>query len=685
MSMTTARKIIILTAVFVRSAFVLLAPADTNPSSASTEHWAFQPLKTEFAPGATIDSFIDARLERTGSGLHVFEKAELSVRLRRLSFDILGLPPSAAWPDGILNNPSSEIWSKAVDQALASPRFGETWARHWLDLTRFSETKGHATDIERIHSWKYRDYVIDAFNQDLPYDQFVKEHLAGDLLEEHRSNGRGETNVGPTATGFLFFQEMHFMAVDPVQQRWDEIDAQIDVISKTFLGLSLACARCHDHKIEPLSQVDYYAMAGILNGTELDHIRTGPREELEPTIAEKVTKLEETYEQFLQNKIKDRLAAQTKKNSSYFPVSRELGVQSPNDFAKLRELVDPLENLDPSWSFWTRSATDVQGEDIAIHLRGDYKNPGAIAPRSAPAILRQGPIPELGTSSGRLYLAKQLSDPGNPLTARVWVNRIWQYLMGDGIVRTPNDFGLAGERPTHPELLDYLASQLIKNDWSTKSVIREILMSEAYQRSSRSTESTLLKDPDNQLLARKSPKRLDAEAIRDAMLEVAGSLDLQMHGPSVQPFIPSYATGNKVTTIPKSGPLDGHGRRSIYLKVRRNYTTPFLKKFNTADPGKCVGKRETSTAPLQALAMMNSEFSHQIAERWGHRVANENIPLKPSIEKMFHQGLSRKPEVDELESLVEFASVVESESSRTEALSEVAHVIFNLAEFILLE
>jgi hypothetical protein len=683
--MLTAKKILIPMAVCVSSALISLAPADTQPSAAPSEHWAFQPLQTEFAPGATIDCFIDARLERNESELYVSEKADLSLRLRRLSFDILGLPPSMEWMNGILNNPTSEAWTKAVDQALASPRFGETWARHWLDLTRFSETKGHATDIERIHSWKYRDYVIDAFNQDLPYDQFVKEHLAGDLLEEHRGNGRGETNVRPTATGFLFFQEMHFMAVDPVQQRWDEIDAQIEVISKTFLGLSLACARCHDHKIEPLSQEDYYAMAGILSGTELDHIRTGPRGRLEPAIAEKVDELEKNYEQFLQNKIKGRIAAQTKKNSAYFPVSRELGIQSPNDFAKLRELVEPLENLDPSWSFWARSATEANGEDIAIHLRGDYKNQGAIAPRSAPAILRQGPIPELGTNSGRLYLANQLSDPKNPLTARVWVNRIWQRLMGEGIVRTPNDFGLAGERPTHPELLDYLAVQLIRNDWSTKSVIREILMSEVYQRSSRSTKSTILKDPDNHLLARKSPRRLDAEAIRDAMLQIAGSLDLKMHGSSLQPFIPSYATGNKVVTIPKSGALDGQGRRSIYLKVRRNYYTPFLKKFNTADPGKCVGKRETSTAPLQALAMMNSQFSHEIAKRWGRRVARENIPLRPSIEQMFHQALSRKPEIDELDSLVAYASVVESESSRTEGLSEVAHVIFNLAEFILLE
>lgn len=654
--------------------------------SSGSGHWAFQPLNVpdsdEFSG---IDDFVDRRLEQ--QNLPASERADRRTLFRRLSFDLTGLPPESDAVHDFLQDTSPGAWERVVDQALSSPRFGETWARYWLDLVRFSETKGHATDIERPHSWKYRDYVIDAFNQDLPYDRFIREHLAGDLLETQRGNGRGETRVGPIATGFLFFQEMHFMAVDPVQQRWDEIDAQIDVISKTFLGLTLACARCHDHKMDPTTQEDYYAMAGILYGTELDHVRTGDRAILDSETTHVLQQKEKAYEDFLQNKIDGRLAAQKKKNSAYFPVSRELGVQSPNDYQQLRKLMEPLEKLDPSWAYWARSAVDVEGEDVAIHLRGNYKTPGKLARRASPAIVRRGAVPDLGNRSGRLYLAEQIAHPENPLTARVWVNRIWQRLLGDGLVRTPNDFGLAGKKPTHPELLDYLASRLIESGWSTKSVIREILLSDVYQRSSQTIEEVRLRDPNNLWLARRSAKRLDAEAVRDSLLALSGALEPVMHGPGVQPYIPDYATGNKVTTIPESGPLDGAGRRSIYIKVRRNYYTPFLKNFNAADPGKCVGKRESSTAPLQALALMNSEFSHEMARRWGESLAqmNKSVELKPILQRMFESALTREPSPEELQALTEFASDVQSGQSPAAALVDSAHVIFNLAEFILIE
>jgi hypothetical protein len=346
-------------------------------------HWAWRaPRQT--TNGVHIDGLIDQKLDE--AGLTAAPRAMPRVLIRRLSFDLIGLPPTPPEVQRFLTDwevdPNVAV-EDLVDRLLADARFGEHWARHWLDVVRYSETKGHVTDQERPFVWKYRDYVIDAFNDDLRYDRFVAEQIAGDLMDEsqHRAGRRGELNVTPTATGALFMHEMHFMAVDPVRQRWDEINAQIDVLSKAFLGLTVECARCHDHKFDAISQADYYALAGFFFSTEQGRARTAPRQ---PPLAEakELSRLEEVYEKFLKSKQAARLKAQAPKaGGKYFPVSEELGIQSPADSARLFKFMRALETADPSWRFWARSAQDVDGQDVNLLIRGDHRNPGDLVPR----------------------------------------------------------------------------------------------------------------------------------------------------------------------------------------------------------------------------------------------------------------------------------------------------------------
>ena len=382
------------------------------------EHWAWQPRQT-FDDSHSIDQFIHDSLEKNSLSRAVPAKA--NELLRRLFFDLVGLPPTTTeireFRSNHDANPDQAIES-LVERLLNSPRFGEKWASHWFDVVDYSETKGHVSDQERPYAWKYRDYVINALNDDLPYDRFVLEHVAGDLLppEQQRPGVNGEENVSPTATGVLFMHEMHFMAVDPVQQRWDEIDAQIDVIGKAFLGLTVECARCHDHKFDAVSQADYYALAGFFYSTEQGKQRIAPRQSPHKK-PQKVAKLETEYEVFLKRKRDGRVKALTPKNKSgaYFPISEELGLQTTGDTANVLKKMRAIEKLDPSWSQWVRSAHDVDGQDAPLLVRGEHTNPSKerVPRRFLTAINSQSP--RLSEGSGRLWLAEQIIDRDNPV------------------------------------------------------------------------------------------------------------------------------------------------------------------------------------------------------------------------------------------------------------------------------
>jgi len=623
------------------------------------EHWAWRAYtQSGESKRESVDYYVNRSLRR--AGLRATDPATKAELIRRLSFDLTGLPPSKE----DLECTSIDDY---VDQLLRSPHFGEHWARHWLDVVRFCETKGHVPDADRFYAWKYRDYVVDAFNSDLPFNQFVTEHLAGDLLatEQQRAGANGVTNISVTATGALFMHDMHFMVVDPVRQRWDQINSQIEMVGKAFLGLTLDCARCHDHKFDAVSQRDYYALAGVFYSTEQGVSRTGPRA---ANLSEETVAVEKKYREYLNGQIEQRRKAQTPKaDGKYFPISEELGIQSPNQVKDVQTLIDQLEELDPSWQHWVRSAKEADiTTNVSLLVRGDHRNEGEVIPRGfLTALEAESDFPESG--SGRMWLAEQITSEKNPLTARVWVNRLWQQLFGHGIVRTPNNFGKLGSAPTHPALLDYLARRLVESDWSMKTVIKEIVMSNAYQRSSEASPKSQENDPANKWLSHQNRRRLNAEQIRDGMLAAAGMLDARIGGESIPVFVPPYATANKTVHVPKSGPLDGNGRRSLYLKIRRNFYDPLLLVFDFPDRGKSVGKRLVTTTPAQALAMLNSEFVHHVSKSWGKSLAN--------VDDAFLAAIGRLPTEKEREQF-EPLFVLE------DGPYHVAHLIFNHPDFL---
>ncbi len=669
----------------------LVAPTTLRASdTTTTEHWSFQPVrdvsppKTKDTIWATspIDRFILARLE--ARGLTPAPPADKHTLIRRVYLDLIGLPPTPPEVAKFVNDQSPNAYTKVVEQLLASPHYGERWARHWLDLVRYSETAGHVQDMPRPHAWKYRDYLIDAFNDDLPYDRFIREHLAGDLLPDRRPGKRNEFNVAPAATGFLWFHQMHFKPVDPVQQRYDQIEAQIDVIGKAFQGLTLACARCHDHKFDPVSARDYYALAGILNSTKETHVRLG--------LQAKIPHDEATLKQIdkLQGEIKKTIAGGVRTVTADRKPKTDIDVPytetnfGPGPIKKLANLRAQLAKVDPGSTLWAPGAADMAGADIPVQVRGNYKTPGKTAPRGYLEVLSKGrPSPDLGQRSGRLYLADRIADKNNPLTARVMVNRLWAHHFGAGMVRTPNSFGILGEKPTNPDLLDYLAKQFVAAGWSIKAMHRAMVLTSTYRMSSRPNAIGLEIDPTNRLLHHMPARRLEAEVIRDTMLALSGSLDRTMFGPSVPVYVSPNATANKPIHIPKAGPLDGGGRRSIYLQVRRNFLPPMLMCFDFAKPGESVGKRDVTIVPTQALAMLNGAFVHQQAERWGANVAQQDGDDKATLRGMVVAALGREPTRGEADTLLNVMRGAKQDGATdAEAWADVAHVIFNLNEFV---
>ena len=653
-----------------------------NLRERAQNHWAWQPVR-RIPSHLNIDSLIERKLKE--KGLERSPNASPSVLIRRLSLQLTGMVPTPEeciqFQADYSKSPETALrdWT---DKFLTSPAFGEHWARMWMDVVRFSETKGHVTDQERPFAWKYRDYLIHAFNSDLPYNRFIIEHLAGDVLppESDRQGWNGQTMTARIATGILFMHEMHFMAVDPVRQRWDEINAQIEVVGKGFLGLTLDCARCHDHKFDAISQKDYYALAGFFLSTEQGRLRTAPRSnQIDPNHVQ----LEEKFEKFLSDRREGRVKAQKPKaDAAYFPVSEELGVQSPNDTRTLMTIISELRDGDPNWAMWTRSAIEAAPQDAPLLIRGSAAKPGDTVSRRFLEAINPN-IPQNLNGSGRLWLARQIASKDNPLTARVWVNRIWQQLFGRGIVATPDNFGSLGEPPTNPELLDFLANDFIDNGWSTKKLIRDIIASRTWQQSSSAPQTSLDADPENRYFARQNRRRLTAEQIRDSILSISGELDPALYGPSIDCYIPPYATANKTTTVPNSGPLDGFGRRSIYLKIRRNFYDQLLLAFDFPDRSQSISLRQSSPVPTQSLALMNSPFVHEMAARWGRKLHPNPKDNESILKYVWMACTSETPNdiiLDELSSL--YRELQASPLTQAEVWQHLTHAVMNAPSFI---
>jgi hypothetical protein len=612
--------------------------AKINPAYARLrkEHWAWQPLhqvklpvvRDSSWPRSDIDRFILGKLEE--KGLKPVKNANRVDLIRRVTFDLTGLPPTQGQIDAFLQDQTPAAFEKVVDRLLASPAFGERWGRHWLDVARYGESTGSARNLPYPHAWRYRDYVIDAFNKDKPYDQFIREQIAGDLLPAKTLQQRDEQLV---ATGFLA------LGVRDVNQRFkvrfvmDNIDEQIDTVTRSVLALTASCARCHHHKFDPIPVTDYYALAGIFHSTDLyaglrnkmgggglDYYVTdrlivlGPpqSEEQQWKKNEKIVPLMKALERA---RAELRVLLNDPDKSKGGPAREKKLAATRQKINKIQtELIglkDPAANGPVAMG--VREAKTIG--DTEIRIRGEAEKLGPTVRRGFLSVIQLPHSPGINPKqSGRLELAQWLTSNDNPLTPRVMVNRVWKHLFGKGLVSSVDNFGITGDRPSHRELLDYLARRFVDHGWSVKKLIRMIVLSRAYHLSAETTPANIAADPGNRLVWRHSPRRLDAEEIRDAMLAVAGKLDRTR--PKGSP-----AMNMKVIELTNNGAeakrilkaADSSTHRSVYLPLVRTLVPRSLEVFDFAEQGMVTGSRDTTTVPTQALYLLNDPFVRQQA------------------------------------------------------------------------
>lgn len=668
-----------------------------NPQQSARDFWSYQRPKKSKPP--TIqnknwpkrhwDAFILAKLER--QNLKPNPDAEPEILLRRLHFDLVGLPPSPEIRTRFLQRIQTEgfekAWEQEVDELLASPQFGEHWGRHWLDVARFGESSGGEANISFPYAWRYRDYVIDSFNADLPFDRFLTEQIAGDLLPFRNEQERARLLI---ATGFLAVGPKRLDEGNPKQFAADLIDEQIDSLSRAVLASSIACARCHDHKFDPFSMQDYYALAGIFSSTKAyfgtavspanrvagDPLVLPRLKELSifhPSIpAERVQKLKEELAALQAEKEKGTKAvweavAAGKDPSGLFTIQDALRI-----FWRSGAIEGQLEKVDESGRALPLAMGTLDREQIQnapLLKRGDVGQPGDRVPRGFPEVLtldHEFDIP--AQQSGRLQLARWLTDSQHPLTSRVLVNRIWHHLFGAGLVRTVDNFGTTGELPSHPELLDSLAIRFVEGGWSIKRLIREMVLSRTYRQASTFRQSAFLKDPDNRLLWRMPKKRLPAESIRDAMLSVSGELDLARPDGSLV----ARVIGDRPISLiglDKRVPadLDGSTNRSVYLPILRDRLPDVLELFNFAEPSLVTGNREQTNVPLQALYLMNSPFLTARAKAMADRLEQEAPTQEAQLNRAYLLCYGRLPTEEEKQRGLDFLSKGKDDLQRLES------------------
>ena len=577
-------------------------------------HWSFQPVKKPDVPAvrdaawvqSPIDNFVLAKLETVG--LHPSALADQRTLIRRVTFDLTGLPPTEPEIQRYIADDSPAAYAKVVDRLLASPAYGEHWARYWLDVARYSDTKGDApkrNDPRYPHAWTYRDYVIDAFNTDKPYGQFILEQLAADRLVVEAENKAKAKKVDPpldrtmlAALGFLTLGNQFD------GRRDDVIADQIDVTTKAFLGLTVACARCHDHKFDPIPTRDYYSLYGVFANTV-----EPPRVTQEPTLFAKLPKTPELLAYMAKSEALEKKEADLQAQFLEFRRERD------KDPSKRRELIRSeailqreIGDLEIEHSGAPPRANVVvdvpRSRDYPVLLRGEAQNKGDTVPRRFLEVLSPDPKhrPEWNKGSGRVDLARAIADPKNPLTARVFVNRLWQQHFGAGFIGTPDDLGNMSSPPVNPELLDWLAARFVESGWSIKQLQRTIVLSSTYQQASAANPAALALDPDNKLLWRASLHRLDFEEVYDSLLAIAGTLDRTVGGKSVMPASDSFGT-----------------RRSLYTYIDRRNPPELLTQFDFPNPDTPSGKRYETTVPQQALFLMNSPLVVETARQLTHR------------------------------------------------------------------
>ena len=663
--------------------------------AAAREFWSLKPIPNPPVPQVDradwayndVDRFVLAKQNK--HQLSPTQDAEKRVLIRRATYDLIGLPPTPQEVDAFLLDESVDAFANVIDRLLDSPRYGERWGRFWLDVVRYADTAGDNSDfpIPEIH--RYRDWVIEAFNRDLPYDDFVKDQLAGDLRD---SKTQADHRQRVIATGYIANARRFGSRVDDYPQHLT-IEDTIDNLGRAFLGMTVSCARCHDHKFDPITNGDYYALYGIFHSTrypwpgiELDQ----KQRDFIPLVArENVANAERA--------IDERIKEQSRLDKEVSKLSEAIKKANDNDkkgleqkLTQAKDVAKKFSEQPPAYDLAYAVTESNIREDVAIQLKGNPAQLGDVVPRHFLTVLGGQEVPTNLEVSGRAELAEWIMADDNPLTARVMINRIWQHHFGHGFVATPNDFGKQGRPPTNPELLDYLATKFRESGWSIKAMHRLIMNSHTYQQSANRDSKAIVEDPNNEMLAGFSRLRLDAESLRDTLLVLGGNLDLSPAGSHPFPAKASW----KFTQHNPFKEVYETNHRSVYLMTHRIQRHPYLGIFDGADPSTSTSIRLTSTTPLQALYLMNDPFFHEQTKRFTERIMNARSDKLERIIWAYELLLSRKPTEDEQHEASKFLGnaktlLLKSGAGEQEADFQAWHAgfrsLFRLNEFVYLD
>ena len=700
------------------AASVATTKARTIDIEQGRKFWAFQPVtdpkvpevRDEAWPLDPVDRFILTKLESVS--LCPAADADLHTWLRRVSFDLTGLPPTPEDIASFITDTSPQAHERVVDRLLGSKAFGERWARHWLDLTGYADQIGTSNNVFAEHAWRYRDYVISAFNADKPFDRFIREQIAGDLLPLGSAEERA---AAITATGFLVLGDVEIVAVDKLKMEIDLVDQQVSKVGTAFFGMTLGCAHCHDHKFDPIGLQDYYGIAGIFRSTDSTYktdngVWSSVNASALPETAEQQARrarLKQEHAEKLKTWQGQREAAEKEKAALESQIAAaqneakgELVKKRDALAARIKEINGETEHakffaptVPKTFAVHDRAKPD----DMHITIRGNPYAPGEKVSRGVLRVAAwDTPEPIPAAESGRVQLANWIADARNPLTARVTVNRVWQKLFGEGLVRTVDYFGVRGETPTHPELLDHLATRFVRVGWSQKRLIRSLVLSRAYRMGSAHDEVAMQKDPENRLLWRMNRQRLDAEAIRDAMLAISGTLAPSEGGPALPLEYPVNVTSLSpkavnppAFTLKKFRPVQEF-ERTIYLPVLRSTGQPGPAKlrdvFDFTQPAQMSGKRAETAVPTQALFLINGEMLRNRATELTKLLARDIADPGARLEALWLRVLSRPTTAVEREDARHFLDSLRAAAKDNADLApwiELGHALLASNEFLL--
>lgn len=690
-------------------------PAAGHITARDRQHWAFQPPRRPAVPAGArnpIDAFVMAGLAK--KGLSMNPEAPRPALLRRLAYDLTGLPPAPELLARFVNDRRPDAYERVVDELLASPRYGERWARQWLDIAGYADSEGVLdADVVRPNAWRYRDYVVRAFNSDKPYDRFVREQIAGDELSEYWKHDGLPKDVADQleATGFLRTAvdatREDFLPKDFAEYQWRTLFDTEQILASTFLGLTVQCSRCHDHKYEPITQRDYYGLQAVLasairptgpvlptykrivvDATKAEQARAEENNKPLEAVAKALRELQNARRTQFRARHEKKEKATEEELKAAFPEYAERAAATAKELDEVNAKIIHLPTI--------RMLHDIDATPPPTYVlrRGDPLNPGETVEPSAPEILSLAPKPFVApavakgakTTGRRKAFAEWLTQSGHPLTARVMVNRIWAGHFGTGIVASLDNFGKSGAAPTHPELLDWLAVEFVDGGWSVKKLHKTIVMSAAYRQSAAARADGLAKDAENRLLWRMSPRRLEAESVRDAILAAAGRLDTKMYGEPVK-----TVTKPSGEVAPEKE-LEEPGRRTIYQLVRRSAPQSLLNAFDAPVMEINCARRVTTTSATQALALMNGEFVSKQAEHFAKRVLSGGGDDTGRIREAFRIALSREPGAAELDRMLTFARKQEDfyrdlpeAERRLRVFADLCQALLGTNEFIYLD